>query len=156
VSQPLAVIVAGASSGFGAALAEDLAAAGHQVVAGARRTRPSSPRLRYLPVDVTDAEAVERFAAAAVGELGRVDGGGTANEHARTAMVRRLPPDGTRGRAAAPAGHDPGTSPGCRRLRPPAAAQLAAKRRPPRMQTSPVRHASDLSCPAFSGQEICG
>lgn len=74
MSQPLAVIVAGASSGFGAALAEDLAAAGHQVVAGARRTRPSSPRLRYLPVDVTDAEAVERFAAAAVGELGRVDG----------------------------------------------------------------------------------
>ena len=70
----LAVVVAGASSGFGAALAAELAAEGHQVIAGARRPRASSRGLMYLPVDVTDAEAVARFAAAAISELGRVDG----------------------------------------------------------------------------------
>src|SRR5882724_6616472 len=74
LTAPLTVVVAGASSGFGAALAAELAAEGHQIVAGGRRPRVSSRGLRYLPVDVTDADEVARFAAAAIRELGRVDG----------------------------------------------------------------------------------
>lgn len=71
---PLGVVVVGASSGFGAALAADLAAAGHTVVAGARRQGSSSPGLRYVPVDVTDLSAVAGFAATAVEMLDRLDG----------------------------------------------------------------------------------
>ncbi|MGH3319267.1 MAG: SDR family NAD(P)-dependent oxidoreductase [Streptosporangiaceae bacterium] len=74
MSTPLAVVVMGASSGFGAALAEDLAAGGHRVVAGARRARTGSSLLRYVPADVTDPDAVARFAATAVGELDCVTG----------------------------------------------------------------------------------
>lgn len=73
MSAPLGVVVVGASSGFGAALADDLAAAGHSVVAGARRPGPGSGRL-YLPLDVTDSDAVAGFAAAAVERLDRLDG----------------------------------------------------------------------------------
>ncbi len=68
------MVIAGASSGFGAALAHDLAASGHQVVAGARRPRPGAPRMRYLSVDLSDGEATARFAQTAMEHLGRVDG----------------------------------------------------------------------------------
>jgi NAD(P)-dependent dehydrogenase (short-subunit alcohol dehydrogenase family)/aminoglycoside phosphotransferase (APT) family kinase protein len=56
------------------ALAAELAAEGHQIIAGGRRPHASSRGLSYLPIDVTDAEAVARFAARAISELGRVDG----------------------------------------------------------------------------------
>ncbi|WP_405889737.1 SDR family oxidoreductase [Streptomyces sp. NBC_00133] len=74
MTSPYSVVIAGASSGFGAALAHDLAATGHQVVAGARRPRPDALRMRYVPVDLTDGEATARFAQGATEHLGQVDG----------------------------------------------------------------------------------
>ncbi|MGW2702323.1 SDR family NAD(P)-dependent oxidoreductase [Streptomyces sp. NPDC001340] len=74
MTAPYTVLIAGASSGFGAALARDLAAAGHQVVAGARRPRPDALRMRYVPVDLSDGEATARFAQAAIEQLGQVQG----------------------------------------------------------------------------------
>lgn len=68
------VVIAGASSGFGAALAHHLAAFGHRVVAGARRPRPDAPRMRYVPVDLSEGRATARFAQAAIEHLGQVDG----------------------------------------------------------------------------------
>jgi NADP-dependent 3-hydroxy acid dehydrogenase YdfG len=62
-------VVTGASSGFGAATARELARAGFAVVVGARRTdrlRALAEPIgaRWLPLDVTDAASVEAFAAA--------------------------------------------------------------------------------------------
>src|SRR5512143_1314344 len=62
-------VVTGASSGFGAATARALAAAGFAVVVGARRTdrlRALAEPLgaRWLPLDVTDPQSVAAFAAA--------------------------------------------------------------------------------------------
>ncbi|MFD9597147.1 SDR family NAD(P)-dependent oxidoreductase [Kitasatospora sp. NPDC086009] len=56
-----AVVIVGASSGFGAALAEDLAGAGRTVIAGARSARPSGGGVLYRQVDVTDEESVAAF-----------------------------------------------------------------------------------------------
>ncbi|ADB31816.1 short-chain dehydrogenase/reductase SDR [Kribbella flavida DSM 17836] len=81
--QPKVVLVTGASSGIGAAVAEHLAAAGHHVVAGARRTdriealvqriRAAGGSIEGLALDVTDRAEVEAFVAAAVATHGRVD-----------------------------------------------------------------------------------
>jgi NADP-dependent 3-hydroxy acid dehydrogenase YdfG len=59
-------VVTGASSGIGAATARHLAAAGFDVVIGARRVDrlerlASEIDARYAPLDVTDTESVERF-----------------------------------------------------------------------------------------------
>ena len=73
------VLVTGASSGIGEAVALRLAGEGHQVVAGARRQerlaalaeREDTIRVRRL--DVTDRNDVAAFVDGAVAEFGRVD-----------------------------------------------------------------------------------
>jgi short-subunit dehydrogenase len=77
------VLVTGASSGIGAALAEAFAAAGATVGICARRAdrldevlarcQAHSPRSRSWVVDVSDPAAVDRLASDAVAELGAVD-----------------------------------------------------------------------------------
>ncbi|MBC9718001.1 SDR family oxidoreductase [Streptomyces sp. TRM66268-LWL] len=74
MSRPLGIVVVGAGSGFGAALAQDLAASGHRVLAGSRRARPANLPAPYARVDVTLAESVTRFAEEAHELLGQIDG----------------------------------------------------------------------------------
>jgi NAD(P)-dependent dehydrogenase (short-subunit alcohol dehydrogenase family) len=68
-------VITGASKGLGAGLAETFAAAGLQLGLCAR-THPALPDgldVVARQVDVTDAEAVERFAAEVAGRLGAID-----------------------------------------------------------------------------------
>ena len=65
-------IVTGASSGIGAAIARGLAAEGVRVAGGARRVDRLETDVA-LELDVTDADSCERFAAAAVEQLGGLD-----------------------------------------------------------------------------------
>lgn len=55
------IVVVGASRGFGAALARDLADTGYPVVAGARSGQGPSGNLHYQQVDVTDDYSIRRF-----------------------------------------------------------------------------------------------
>jgi 3-hydroxy acid dehydrogenase / malonic semialdehyde reductase len=63
-------VVTGASSGIGAAVAQAFAREGARVVGGARRTDRIQPPVIPLELDVTDPASCERFAAAAIDELG--------------------------------------------------------------------------------------
>lgn len=54
-------MVLGASSGFGAAVARDLADAGHSVMAGARSPHSAGGSVCYQQVDVTDEAGLRRF-----------------------------------------------------------------------------------------------
>ena len=70
------VLVTGASSGIGAATARHLAAAGHRVVAGARRTdrlAELGPSIDVHGLDVTSLDSMRAFVEAAVERHGRVD-----------------------------------------------------------------------------------
>ncbi|PRY14055.1 SDR family NAD(P)-dependent oxidoreductase [Kineococcus rhizosphaerae] len=73
-------LVTGASRGLGRAIAEAAAAAGHHVLATARRPETlddlvaaSDGRVRAAALDVTDAAAAQRAVAAAVEAFGRLD-----------------------------------------------------------------------------------
>lgn len=71
------VVVTGASSGIGAAIAKTMSAAGHPVLLLARRVEPmqklSLPNSLCLSVDVTDLPAVEQAIAQAEAKFGKVD-----------------------------------------------------------------------------------
>ncbi len=71
----VAVVITGASRGLGAGLAEAMAARGVRLALCARTAPALPPGGDGLTaaVDVRDAEAVERFARAAVARLGRID-----------------------------------------------------------------------------------
>jgi NADP-dependent 3-hydroxy acid dehydrogenase YdfG len=76
-------IVAGASSGIGAATAAELAARGFPVALGARRVdklteltdkiRADGGEAVAIPLDVTDPESVKRFVAEAIDALGEIE-----------------------------------------------------------------------------------
>jgi NADP-dependent 3-hydroxy acid dehydrogenase YdfG len=65
-------IVTGASSGIGAATAAALAREGARVAGGARHVDALETDIK-LALDVTNPESCERFAEAAIGELGALD-----------------------------------------------------------------------------------
>jgi len=77
------ILITGASSGIGEGAARLLAAQGHQLVIGARRTerlaqltkslQDSGGIVQYRALDVTSAEDVAAFARFALDEFGRID-----------------------------------------------------------------------------------
>ncbi len=75
----LVVVVGGASSGIGAAVAKDLAAAGHKVFACSRSLErlqaafADEPAVLYASCDMADEELVRRFVDFVRGQTGRID-----------------------------------------------------------------------------------
>jgi NADP-dependent 3-hydroxy acid dehydrogenase YdfG len=77
------ILITGASSGIGEAIARELAARGARVLMGARRTerlnaiadalRGTGADVATAPLDVTDPAAVQRFAQTALDRWGRID-----------------------------------------------------------------------------------
>ncbi|GAO99482.1 SDR family oxidoreductase [Fructobacillus ficulneus] len=77
------IVITGASSGIGEAIAKELASQGHPVVLGARRTdklaqiknevEATGGQAAYRQVDVTSLEEVQALAQTALTEFGRID-----------------------------------------------------------------------------------
>jgi NADP-dependent 3-hydroxy acid dehydrogenase YdfG len=77
------ILITGASSGIGEAIARELAARGARVLMGARRTerlnaiadalRGTGADVATAPLDVTDPAAVQRFAQTALDRWGRIE-----------------------------------------------------------------------------------
>src|ERR1700759_2710016 len=82
-NQPKVILITGASSGIGEATVRLLAAQGHQLVIGARRTerlaalaetiQASGGSVHYRALDVTSAADVNAFAQFALDTFGRID-----------------------------------------------------------------------------------
>lgn len=67
------VLITGATSGIGLAMAELFSARGDKVYAAARREAKLPEGVGFIPVDVTDEAAAEAAVAAVVGKEGRLD-----------------------------------------------------------------------------------
>lgn len=97
------VVVAGASSGIGAATARSLAAAGHPVALGARRTDDLDAAVSEIEaaggeafahaLDVSDADSVSAFVAAATEALGDLEAVVSSAAMLRPGRVREVDPD---------------------------------------------------------------
>ena len=82
-TEPKVILITGASSGIGEGAARLLAAQGHRLVIGARRTdrlvelteslQSAGGIVRYRELDVTSSEDVAAFARFALGTFGRID-----------------------------------------------------------------------------------
>jgi len=79
ITEPKVILITGASSGIGEATARHLAAAGHHVVAGARRAdrldrlAEEVPGVEARTLDVTSFDSVRDFTGAALTRHGRID-----------------------------------------------------------------------------------
>jgi NAD(P)-dependent dehydrogenase (short-subunit alcohol dehydrogenase family) len=71
--RPQTVLVTGASSGLGAAIAGGLAACGYRVVGTSRQSREPAAGIRMVVMDVDSDESVEAAIAAVIAEVGRID-----------------------------------------------------------------------------------
>jgi NAD(P)-dependent dehydrogenase (short-subunit alcohol dehydrogenase family) len=70
---PKTILITGASSGFGAAIAGKLAAAGHRVYGTSRHARPDQGAVRMLVLDVTDPASIAVCLQTLLAEAGRLD-----------------------------------------------------------------------------------
>lgn len=77
VTEPLRVVITGASSGIGEAVAERFRRAGDRVLLTGRRTEPPAtlrPPERYVPGDLSNESFVARLIDEATDEFGEIDG----------------------------------------------------------------------------------